>query len=621
MDGRGPYGLACLNCFKGKVKCVAREDGQGCERCFRLRKNCVPSHSVRRRAALENMQGSRIEQMDAKLDTLLDMMQAMHEREGGDAEAEADDAEHNNHEASPPNEAGPSNQNDGMRPPELSPTTQPALPTLDTLLQPPQLMTDHEHTLTLAKDRDPEAALALFRDKMLRYCPFLYLAPDLSARELQRERPFLVEVILAVTTRSVQEKLLWGKRIKSIIAQSLVVDYTASMDILLGLLVYASWSQDHFILRLPTLSRFMSLAISVVDELHLSKGESLDRHRLVELGGGNDPKFNRSAPPFRTAEQKRAVLGCFMISSYVSIYFTEMDPMRFTSQMEQDLCFLAANPEWPGDVALATHVRLQLLVQNAVQLRDEQGTLPHLPFFLKSFRSQLDSIRSAIPPQLLNEPEILSQLHYTELSIHETAYTANIDPQSPMATFSNSAIGPDAADCMWHSVMAIKSWFHVHFMMPTETFTQFSIITWCQLSRALVTLFRLTVHPASDWDRLAVRNTLDMAQVVDDLRERFGHVAPNPGGPFPDDMWTRGGLLLWAIRSWIHQPGRLGGLEGTTAMPATTGPGMVGPPGLPTWDGTEASLQAIHTTMQFSSQPWMGATAYPPGSMNGGMHY
>lgn len=33
MDGRGPYGLACLHCFKGKVKCARRDDGgDGCER-------------------------------------------------------------------------------------------------------------------------------------------------------------------------------------------------------------------------------------------------------------------------------------------------------------------------------------------------------------------------------------------------------------------------------------------------------------------------------------------------------------------------------------------------------------------------------------------------------------
>ena len=47
----GPFGLACTNCFKAKCRCVARADGEGCQRCHRLRKHCEPSEATRQRTA------------------------------------------------------------------------------------------------------------------------------------------------------------------------------------------------------------------------------------------------------------------------------------------------------------------------------------------------------------------------------------------------------------------------------------------------------------------------------------------------------------------------------------------------------------------------------------------
>jgi hypothetical protein len=194
--------------------------------------------------------------------------------------------------------------------PELSSPTQPARTSVSesTYILPPGPLTSPDIV-------DAEGALNRFREEVLRFCPFLYLPPGLTARQLQQERPFLFETILSVMTRSVQEKMNWSKRIKSTIAHSMVMENESNIDLLLGLLVYACWSQDHYLKRMPTLTRIVELAVSVVMDLNLNKPPPPDAHRLTELGGGNDPNWTRKGPKIRTAEEKRAVLGCFFVSS------------------------------------------------------------------------------------------------------------------------------------------------------------------------------------------------------------------------------------------------------------------------------------------------------------------
>ncbi|KAL4775831.1 hypothetical protein BDW60DRAFT_176873 [Aspergillus nidulans var. acristatus] len=596
MDGRGPYGLACQNCAKGKVKCIAMPEGDGCQRCHRLKKPCHPSHGVRKRES-QHFQSPLIEEMDAKLDSVLSLLQSVY--------------------LQPPSPNGQSQQyKRKASTPELSSPTQPARTSVSesTYILPPGPLASPDIV-------DAEGALNTFREEILRFCPFLYLPPGLTARQLQQERPFLFETILSVMTRSVQEKMNWSKRIKSTIAHSMVMENESNIDLLLGLLVYACWSQDHYLKRMPTLTRIVELAVSVVMDLNLNKPPPPDAHRLTELGGGHDPNWTRKGPKVRTAEEKRAVLGCFLLSSIISSYFYQMDAMRWTPQMEEDLGSLAASPEWPGDAALAVHVRLQLLAENARKLRDEHGTKPvHIPFFLKSFRFELEAIRNSIPSDLQKDDIILSQLHYVELSIHETAFTANIIPHS---INTNNPIGPDAVDCMWHSLLAIKSWDTIYRRMPPGDHMRWSITQWIQLSRAVVTLYRLSTHPAPDWNRDAVYKTLNIVDVFTHIRASFDQLVPNPGGPFPNDFWAHGWLLGRAITTWLHAPGRLHppNADEQAAWAQASG-SHNGEQVLSTWNPPGAALQPqpLQESLQFTNPAWIDGLGLPPEDPTGGMH-
>jgi len=147
-----------------------------------------------------------------------------------------------------------------------------------------------------------------------------------------------------------------------------------SMDLLLGLLTYIAWGWDHVLSRC-SLSRLMMVAISLVGEMRLDKSVPQDLHTMGLFTPGFEGWYGEASGEVTAQfflERQRAVLGCFVLSSVVSAYFTQVDAMRWTPQMDEALAAISNNEECPTDAALALQVRLTLLATKAIQIRDQQ---------------------------------------------------------------------------------------------------------------------------------------------------------------------------------------------------------------------------------------------------------
>ncbi|KAL2864120.1 Zn(II)2Cys6 transcription factor domain-containing protein [Aspergillus lucknowensis] len=531
MDGRGPYGLACMNCFKAKSKCVGRPEGDGCQRCHRLKKQCNPSDSIRRRNS-QKAQSSRIAQLESKLDDLFSLLQAVQQ---------------------PPAPTSTASQTSVTGDHSSS----------DTSMSLPSSVPPTYH-MPADESRNTEESLALFRDTMLRACPFIYLPPTVTAQYLQKERPFFFQAVLAVTTRSMREKRMRAQQFKATLAQATVVENRSSIDLLLGLLTYVAWGYDHFIHSAPTTSRLMQIALSIVYDVHLNKPLPGDHHMMTLLGGKAFCSGSE-APERHSLEEQRAVLGCFLLASVISSYFAQNDPMRWTSQMEDFLRTVEANAEHQNDHALALHVRLQLLAQRAAQVRDEHNGLLPIAFFLTSFRGQLEALRASIPLEHPNKYWLLAHLYYVELSINSTAFLPQGSLESPAGTPSapsppNSGSDWERVDSMQGSVKAIKSWMDVFFAFKSTDCMAFTIHLWAQLARSLVTLYRLSTYTEAGWDPEVVCNTVDLLEVVKHTTQKMDHIAgPNP---VSDDFWTQVARLGAVIRAWLESQLQRDGNEG-----------------------------------------------------------
>jgi hypothetical protein len=133
-------------------------------------------------------------------------------------------------------------------------------------------------------------------------------------------------------------------------------------------------------------------------------------------------------------------------------------------------------------------------------------------------------------------PEVFRlQLHYTELSIHETAFTANIHPNlNPPSPLDTSSSGPplseDQVVSMWSSLQSIEPWVESLFRIPPIEYEAFPIGMVAQVGRVLVTLYRLSTHPSPDWDCLEVWRTVDIVDVIGKITANMQAIPKQGGG-------------------------------------------------------------------------------------------
>ncbi|KAL9068817.1 MAG: hypothetical protein Q9161_005904 [Pseudevernia consocians] len=205
---------------------------------------------------------------------------------------------------------------------------------------------------------------------------------------------------MAVSSQSTQTKLALGERIKQTLAQRIILDNdpgALNIDLLLGLLTFLTWGHDHLLHNAaPSLSRFTQLAMTLVFDLRLNKPLSDESNMLPvgSLAGGCAVPRG----PARSMEERRAVLGCFVMSSIVSSYFAQIDAMQWTPYMEECLEVLSQNRDCPYDEMFAHQVLLQ---RTAGELENARGTTT-VPssFYVAALRLKMDEIKANISPQL-----------------------------------------------------------------------------------------------------------------------------------------------------------------------------------------------------------------------------
>lgn len=88
-----------------------------------------------------------------------------------------------------------------------------------------------------------EAAKILrrFRDELLPSFPFIWLKPDVTPQDLARDRPFLWLNIRAVCETSTAKMHVLGDRIRTMLANKVLVELERDTDILHGLMAQLGW--------------------------------------------------------------------------------------------------------------------------------------------------------------------------------------------------------------------------------------------------------------------------------------------------------------------------------------------------------------------------------------------
>lgn len=88
---------------------------------------------------------------------------------------------------------------------------------------------------------DSELYLNIFRRDYAEHLPFIVIPPSITAYQLRPERPILWACIMAVASNKSTQQVKLSEEVRTIIGREAYVKGTRNLDLLLGVLVFASW--------------------------------------------------------------------------------------------------------------------------------------------------------------------------------------------------------------------------------------------------------------------------------------------------------------------------------------------------------------------------------------------
>ncbi|KAK9328779.1 hypothetical protein V1520DRAFT_345197 [Lipomyces starkeyi] len=531
---------ACTNCVRAKAKCfktISVDDEGKCERCHRMKKICQPSPPVRRPRTLKRPSAHETSKLEEKLDGLVTLLKsatqgapgilnttlvnssleglqpASHETSSISAAISRDYQAHNRPS---PNGSGP---HESIYTPTTS-TFSKSTP-LNSLNAQPVL-----HPGLEPSPEDAELYLNRFRNDFVKHFPFVIISPSVTAHELRQERPILWISIMTVASSHSTQQISLSNEVRGILAREAFVQGTRNMDLLLAILVYATWDR-RFCFGRPLLISLIQLAIAILYDLGLDKPPSKDPALSLAFklkGAGNPPALSRTP----TMEERRVLLSCFLMTSVSSSTFRKGSTLRWTVYSNECLRIVETEKEFESDALLVQLVKLRLISERvndlplspAVAEVDTTARAPTM-FYLKSLEAQLQAFKSNIPSNLSNNKTLLMEFYMTEFSIYEVGLSQAPD------TFS----GPDnrRIECLWVCLNAIKSWIDVFLSITPAQYVGFSSLIYSNMTHCLVGMCRLSMFEHVEWDRALFREHLDVVSILEKTEKNFASVKDEAG--------------------------------------------------------------------------------------------
>ncbi|KAL0935536.1 C6 transcription factor [Colletotrichum truncatum] len=504
------WGAACAPCATAKAKCLRSNTNPNskCDRCERLIKNCTKQvHKPRKK---RQSKPSKATQIEERLDRLVSSL-----RVSGNLSAISNHLDGN--------QPGPSSRRPNLVP-NHSTTLPPSHPSfltqtgssmwepasqIDTgpvhipetynCFVPPTCICRTEPGEAPGPPDTDENLLAIYREQMTPNFPFVVVPEGVSASSLAAMRPFLMASIRMVASFS-SPKSMRGQmyRLLNRIADHMLLRSERSLDLLSGLVVILGWYHHHCIAH-AQLNKLISLAACLVGELGLKRSPSLpERTRLMVMR----PSELRE----RTNEERRLLLAVWYLSSSISLDIQQIDPMRFSSYVQQCLRELEEFRELESDMHLVYIVRIQRLAERISQIRgnedgDEETPIPKAPIsaYASSFQAELDKLQDQMPQSLQDNYFLKVRMATARLRLYEPpTIDADLLASLSKSLTSLSSSYSSALDIFYQANAALKAWFEVWLAIPVPAFSTMPLTLASHMIFAVVMMSRWAWLAASN---------------------------------------------------------------------------------------------------------------------------
>ncbi|PYH86503.1 hypothetical protein BO82DRAFT_325667 [Aspergillus uvarum CBS 121591] len=527
-----------MNCSQAKCKCILSKDGGQCQRCQRLHKECRPS-AFQRRQNLRKSAATKSGRLEKKLDDVVALLRARAAHASGSSAAADEYADLIEDQL---NATTPARPRPRTRTPRSVSRRKPDVESQNVSnpqarLQSTEPIEQTSRGLGSAAPSPEDAALELppwqaeeclaaFLTQKLPYLPFIDFPSGTTARRLQRERPFTWLCVMAVAAKSAKQRSALCDRVKEIVAQKAVLDYGGrDLDLLLGILIFIAWSGQQ-VFRKLNLIMFSQLAIAVVYDLSLDKPSSLENSLLLCLHSSVDD--DPPPLPVRSKEERRAVLGCYLLTSSVALFFKKASSLRWTPYLEECLETLTQHPDTPNDEVLVHQVRYQHVNDQLNQNHPEnpnplQAPIPcpiPLPTYQHALTTYLQSAQTKFPPHTQEYKIIHLHNTHTALTLTEPSL---LNPTNPKT--QTPRLNLPHLDHLTAALTATQAWLDNFLTIPPAEYSGFPFTVFAQLARTLAALWRLSTLEDPLWDRGGVRRAVDVLGVLDRVVGNLGQAA------------------------------------------------------------------------------------------------
>ncbi|KUJ10553.1 uncharacterized protein LY89DRAFT_263864 [Mollisia scopiformis] len=497
MEYVNPRAQACQNCVKAKAKCYGHCAGK-CERCNRLNRDCTMQAPVVRKRktgkTTHHVQAERIAELEARLNNVVSVLSASQP-----SPVAGDGSRLGSSPLDPSNLMTPSTQAQDTTTPYLGPGRA-------SLLQASPI------------EKGPDELLDLFRQNLARQVPFI-LIPELTTAEiLAREKPFLYEAIIAAASyHDSVHQLALGKKFLARISENVVLLGNRNLDMLQGLMVYITWYNSLFH-KTSQVVVLLGIALSMVIDLYLYvPSTSFEGHEkfLNEMKGiisCHQTTLARGSEPSR--EEKRVILGCFYLFSCVSTNFCRANPLHWTPYIQHCYDEIFNAPQNDNDVYLAHLAALQRISEDIKHSgirgfpAQQREWNPAIGVQLKLLMSELQRFKVSLPASLQDDVLMLMHYHSVELYLFDIGFS--MPP-------TNIAHGPSIqrADALLLCLKTSQLIIDLYFSVGSKPHTNFGPASTTQMYYVMMTLSKLSLFDAEDWDSSNLQTSMDLCALVE----------------------------------------------------------------------------------------------------------
>ncbi|UKZ82572.1 hypothetical protein TrVFT333_010364 [Trichoderma virens FT-333] len=480
-----PKTRACANCARLKMKCRWPESGSGqgetnCIRCNRMKIPChVPAPIQRKKRG----KSTRVAQLEKKIDGLVSMLAS---------------GQHMQTSGTPP--LTPESNDTGVLIPGFSFTFEEVI-----------------------------SYFGIYRREFMPNYPFVIIPENLDPRALYASSRCLFWTIMAaVTPQSSATQQGVENWFRQYIADRMVVKQERNLGILQALLLHLAWGDFHFYMNTEA-TNFVHLAVAMALDLKLDRSPESTKMHPKSLLGEAWATLNKGAvkPKVHSADEKRAVLGLYHITSLISALFKRGNQFPWNNYLSQ-CCESLVESHLESDLFLIALIKMQRVADRAYSLLPGFDVVDvGLSAYLSPMDMVINNVRRELYDLISMQPECVKERHIfkayyqvTLMRLAEPAIPTQFTTPVEMGTLNPEPL--QRFDTLWKSLLAAVDFFETLCSFHPNELPGLPTSVTGLLAFAIVTSSRLLLlDPSIDWQPTMARRKLDFADTMKRLSDRF----------------------------------------------------------------------------------------------------